>query len=54
VEVSSKSPSCAVYVRGIVHKGLSSSGAEVELNRNLFCENRKTSHVFVMTHDKIN
>jgi len=54
VEVSSKSPSSAAYVRGITHKEMSSSGAEVELNRNLFYENRKRAHVFVMTHDKAN
>jgi hypothetical protein len=43
-----------VYVRGIVHKELSSSGAEVAFNRNLSYEKKKTAHVFVMTHDKAN
>jgi hypothetical protein len=50
--VSSKPPSSVAYVRGIIHKELPSSG--VELNRNLFYENRKTVHVIVMTYDKAN
>jgi hypothetical protein len=49
VEVFIKSPSSVAYVRGITHKGLSSSGVVSELNRNLFYKNRKTVHVFVMT-----